>query len=228
MALDMFHANEIAQSIRLLCQSGVALTQDCANSATVVVGSNELFEVGDGVEVLDEDSAPEAGVVAGKSGLDTVTLENPVTGPFEVSQGAWIRLATPRLVGLKFVAQGRPDLIPEPRAERFPCLIVQPGEVRQSGSEGTNKAFAQEYDFHLYYVRKSDPGEPQSAPGLAEAGALFSLLMEDTYLGGTCWAAHVTKVQPDNQFAQDFKARHLPLDVVQLDVTAKRLEPWPK
>ncbi|MFQ6133531.1 MAG: hypothetical protein ACE5R4_15920 [Armatimonadota bacterium] len=228
MALDMFHANEIAQSIRLLCQSGVALTDDCAGSATVTVGSNELFEVSDAVEVLDDDSAPESGVVAGKSGLNTITLESPVTGPFEVSQGAWIRLATPRLAGLKFVAQGRPELIPEPRAERFPCLIVQPGEVRQSGSEGTNKAFAQEYDFHLYYVRKSAAGEEQSAPALEEAGALFSLLMEDTYLGGTCWASHVTRVAPNNDFDRQFKERNLPLDVIQLDLRAKRLEGWPK
>lgn len=228
MALDMLHANEIARAVRLLCQGGVALRQDCIGSDVVVVGSNMLFEVGDEVELLDDDTQPEAATIASKSGLTDIVLQQPVSGAFEVVRGAWIRLASPRVADLKFVAQGRPELVPEPRGETFPCIVVKPGVVRQLGQEGANKAFQQEYDIHVYYVRKHRPGEEASVRALDEAAALFNLLMEDTYLGGTCWYSQVTRVDPDDPTGTGFRERRIPLDVIRLDLTARRLEPWPK
>jgi hypothetical protein len=228
MALDMMHVNEIARAVRLLCQSGVPLREDCLASDEVVVGSNELFEIGDDVELLDEDTAAEQRTVVGKSGLTVLRLNQPVAGAYEVAKHAWIRLATPRLTDVQFVAQGRPDLVPEPRGERFPCIVVQPGLVRQLGNEGPNKAFPQEYDFHVFYIRKHVPGEEAGIRALDEAAALFNLLMEDTYLGGTCWYSQVTRLDPDDPVGAGFRERRVPLDVIRLDLTARRLEPWPK
>ena len=228
MALDMFHANEVAKALRLLCQSAVALTADCNGSDTVTVGSNQLFGVGDSVALVDDDSAAETRTVQGKTGLTTITLNSAVSGNFEVAENARIALATPRLADLKFVLQGPPEMLPEPRGDQFPFIIVRPGEMSQPPEDGTNKSFDQTYELSVYHVRKYEPGEQPSVAALDDAATLFNLLMEDTYLGGTAWYSQVTKVDPNDPFGERLRGRGLPLTVVRLDLIARRREAWAK
>jgi len=224
MALDMFHANEIAKALRLLCQSAVSLTADCSGSATVTVGSNLLFAVGDSVTLVDDDSAAETRTVQAKAGLTGVTLDSAVSGSFEVAQNARIALATPRLADLKFVLQGTPEMLPEPRGDKFPFIIVRPGEMSQPPGEGTNRGYDQTYTFSIYHVRRYESGEQPSVEALDDAAALFNLLMADTYLGGTCWYSQVTLVDPNDPFGEKLRSKGLPLTVVRVDVMARRRE----
>jgi len=228
MALEMFHANEIATAIRLLCQSAVLLTADCNGSDTVTVGSNELFSVGDSVTLTDDEGVPETRSVQDKTGLCTIVLDSAVAGNFRVDKNARIALTTPRLPDLKFVLQGAPEILPEPRGNKFPFIIVRPGEMVQQPGDGTNRNFDQTYTFSLYYVRRYERGEQPSHAALSDAATLFSLLMEDTYLGGTAWYSQVTVVEPNDRFGEQLRSRGLPLTVVRLDLIARRREAWTK
>lgn len=228
MALEMFHANEIATAIRLLCQSAVLLTADCNGSDTVTVGSNELFSVGDSVTLVDDDDVPETRSVQDKTGLCTIVLDSAVAGNFRVDKNARIALAAPRLPDLKFVLHGTPEMLPEPRGDKFPFIIVRPGEMVQQPGDGTNRSFDQTYTFSVYHVRKYESGQQPIRAALSDAAALFNLLMEDTYLGGTAWYSQVTVVDPNDQFGEQLRSRGLPLTMVRLDLIARRREAWVK
>ncbi len=102
----MFHHNEIARAIRLLCQSAVSLKGDTSAGGDVSVGSNELFEVGDAV-VLRDSASQEAHTIVGKTGLSIVQLSGDV-GAFQVDRGARLQLATPRLDEVAWVG-GNPQ-----------------------------------------------------------------------------------------------------------------------
>ncbi len=226
MALDMFHHNEISRAVRLICQSAVALTADTDGSDTVNVGSNQLFEVGQVVELLDEDSAAEEHTVAEKLGLTQLGFESLVVGEYTVAKGAIVRIVPPRLASLRWVGQGRPEGIPEPRARQLPCIVVETGRLEQPITEGTNKSFRQDYHYRVHYIRHSGQGEQDEFQALEEAGKLFNLLMQDTYLGGTCWHSQVTRVETRPEEERDLRARGLEVRVIALDLVARRAEVW--
>jgi len=227
MALDMFHHNEIARAIRLLCQSAVALTADTQPGYEVQVGSNELFSVGDEV-VLSDSVGQEEHTVAEKIGLTVVRFEEEIQDGYFVSRGARLSLKNARLPDLQWVGQGRPELLPRSPTERFPCALVLPGEMRQPFNTGGNRSFRQDYTYRLFYVEQYQEGQRANVHVLDRAAALFNLLMEDTYLGGTCWHSQVTRVDPEPDVQDYLREQERPLRVVELTLVARRAAVWNK
>lgn len=222
--VDLFHHNEIARAVRLLCQSCVALTQDSDGTDTVWVGSNELFSVNDMVEVVDDDSTAEEHQVADKVGLSEVQLDAAVTGNFTVANNAVLRLSSPLLSDLKWVGQGSPEIMPQPPDVQFPAIIVQPATLDQPFGDGTNRSFRQDYHYLIYYLYRPAGGDPSNPQTLQEAGKLFNLLMGDMYLGGSCWYSQVIRLEPTPQVQEWFRQRDIALSVVELELVARRLE----
>jgi len=222
--VDLFHHNEIARAVRLLCQSSVALTQDTDGTDTVWVGSNELFAVNDTVELLDDDTSAEQHQVAAKVGLTKVQLDEVVTGTFTVANNAALRLAPAVLPDLKWVGQGSPEIMPQPPDVQFPAIVVQPATLEQPIGDGTNRSFRQDYHYLIYYLCRPAIGDPSNPPMLEESGKLFNLLMQDMYLGGSCWYSQVIRLEPAPKVQQQFLRRDIPVSVVELELVARRLE----
>jgi len=227
MALDMFHHNEIARAIRLLCQSAVALTSNPPPGDEVEVGSNELFSVGEEV-VLSDSQGQEEHTVAEKIGLTRVRLEDDIQDGYLVSRGARLAAKTARLPDLKWVGQGAPELLPRTPTERFPCVLVMPGEMTQPLNAGSNRTFQQDYEYRVFYVEEYEEGQRANVHVLERAAALFNLLMEDTYLGGTCWHSQVTRVDPEPAVQEQLRECERPLRVVELTLLARRAAVWSK
>ncbi len=225
MALDMLHHNTIARAIRLLCQSAVSLSIDTTPGENQVqVGSNELFKVGDNVVLRDSAGSSEH-VVDSQTGLAMITLTGTV-GDFQVNRGARLQLASPRLPDLAWVGQGSPELLPRAPTEQFPCVLVMPGEMRQPFNAGGNRVFQQEYTYHVFYVEEYSDGQSANLSVLGNAETLFNLLMQDTYLGGTCWHSQVTAVDPAPTIAERLREQERPLRVAELTLVAKRAAVW--
>ncbi len=222
--VDLFHHNEIARAVRLLCQSSVALTQDTNGTDTVWVGSNELFAVNDTVELVDDDSSPEQHQVINKIDLSKVQLDGSVTGSFTVANNAVLRLSPPVLPDLKWVGQGSPEIMPQPPDVQFPAIIVQPATLNQPFGDGTNRSFRQDYHYLIYYLHRPAGGDPSSPQTLAEVGKLFNLLMGDMYLGGSCWYSQVIRLEPTPAVQKQLRQRDIPISVVELELVARRLE----
>lgn len=222
--VDLFHHNEIARAVRLLCQSSVALAQDTDGTDTVWVGSNELFSVNDQVTLVDDDSEPQQYQVVAKVGLTQVQLNQNVSGTFTVAQNAVLRLSPPVLADLKWVGQGSPAIMPQPAEAYLPAIVVQPATLQQPLAEGTNKGIRQDYHYLIYYLCRPSPGDPSSPATLEEAGNLFNLLMQDMYLGGSCWYSHVVRLEPDPKVQDQFRRQDIPVSVVELELIARRLE----
>ena len=222
--VDLFHHNEIARAVRLLCQSSVALTQDTDGTDTVWVGSNELFAVNDQVALVDDDSELAEYEVVAKVGLTKVQLNEQVSGSFTVAKNAVLRLSPPALADLKWVGQGSPEIMPQPPEAQLPAIVVQPATLDQPLAEGTNKGFRQDYHYLIYYLCSPAPGDPTSPEILAEAGKLFNLLMQDMYLGGSCWYSQVVRLEPTPAVQQQFRRQVVPVSVVELELIARRLE----
>lgn len=224
MALAMFHHNEIARAIRLLCQSAVGLTADTTPGNEVQVGSNELFRPGDSV-TLKDCAGEESHTVSDTVGLTTVVLSGEV-GDFRVSRGARLVRAGDGLPDLAWVGQGAPELLPQAPADRFPCVLVLPDVMEQPFNTGGNRVFQQEYGYRIYYVREYQDGHAANVEVLDDAAGLFNLLMSDTYLGGTCWHSQVTKVDPNPPIQERLREQERPLRVVELRVVARRAAVW--
>lgn len=221
MAVDMFHQNEIARAIRLLCQGATALTADAQAGCEVRVGSNELFAVGQQVRVRDSAGSEER-TVAGKAGLTTVQLSEPIEGEYLVSRGARLEAPDTALGEVQWVGQGSPELMPRSPAEQFPCVLVMPGRMRQPLNAGSNRVFQQDYEFAVYYVTRYEEDRQANIEVLDRAAALFNLLMADTYLGGTCWHSQVMEVDPEPAIQRRLRDQEKPLRVVELTVLARR------
>lgn len=223
MTQDMFHQQEIAEALRLLCQGCVALTEDVEPGATEVrVGSNELFAVGDEV-VVTSGAGEEEGIVAESLGLTGIVLSRPVERRHALELGARLRLPT---VGLPWVGRGTPELMPRGPAERFPCAMILPGRMEQSGDPGSHRIFQQDYTFAVYYVEQWSDEQEQYRTALDRAADLFNLIMSDPYLGGTCWHSQVTALDPDPPIQQRLRDSGKPLRVVEITVLARRAEAW--
>lgn len=221
MAVDMFHYNEIARAIRLVCQGAVALAADLSESATITVGSNELFAAGQEVRLRDS-AGEETATVQQTIGLTTVVLDAAVSGEYLVSRGARLERAESGAPELQWVGQGSPELMPRSPAERYPCVLVKPNLMRQPLNEGSNRTFQQDYHFDVYYVERYAEGQQANIEALERAGAIFNLIMEDPYLGGTCWHSQVVEVDPEPVVQERLREAEMPLRVVRMDVLARR------
>ena len=186
MAVEMFHQNEIARAIRLLCQGATALITDTEPGCEVKVGSNAMFEIGEQVRLRDS-AGWEEKTVAETPGLKTVRFTEPIEGAYLISRGARLEMTDDSLGELAWVGQGSPELMPRSPARRFPCVLVTPGIMRQPVDEGSNRVFQQDYTFRVFYVTEYEEGEQANIRALEGAAALFNRLMADPYLGGTCW-----------------------------------------
>ncbi len=221
MAVDMFHQNEIARAIRLVCQSSTALTADVSSGDEVSVGSNALFEAGDQVRLRDSAGEEEL-TVEETVGLTTVVVTGSIDGEYLVSRGARLERAGGGLDAVAWVGQGSPELLPRSPGSRYPCVVVKPSVMRQPPGEGSNRTFQQDYEFEVFYVERYEEGQRANIEVLEAAGDLFNLLMEDTYLGGTCWYSQVTEVDPEPPVQERLREREMPLRVVKLTVLARR------
>lgn len=225
MAVDMFHQNEIARAIRLLCQGAVALSADSQGGYEVSVGSNELFAAGESV-VLRDSQGEEQRTVAATVGLTTVRFTEPIEGAYAVERGARVVSGAGGLPEIAWVGQGSPELMPRSPAERFPCVLVMPGAMRQPPNSGSNRVFQQDYSFRVYWVERYEEDQQANIGVLDRAAGLFNLLMADPYLGGTCWHSQVTEVDPEPAIQARLREQERPLRVVELTVLARRAEVW--
>ncbi len=221
MAVDMFHQNDIARAIRLLCQGAAALTADTVPGYEVTVGSNELFATGQQVRLRDSAGSEEK-TVGAKIGLTTVGFTEELEGEYLTSRGARLEVMDGVLSEVQWVGQGSPELMPRSPAERFPCVLVMPGTMRQPLNAGSNRVFQQDYEFAVYYVTRYEEDQRANIEVLDRAAALFNLLMADTYLGGTCWHSQVTEVEPEPAVQRRLREQEKPLRVVELTVLARR------
>lgn len=218
------HYHEICQAVRRLLQSGVALTADTDGSETVLVGSNRLFSIGQSVTLTDQSGRTEAHTVAGLTGLTQVELDGAVVGEFRVSQGAMLRGEPAALADLKWIGQGRPEVMPQPPETRLPAVIIAPGRMEQPLSAGTNCAWRQDYRVLVYYLERPAPGRLAGVDLLERADTLFSLLGSDPYLGGAAWYAQVTRVEPDPPALAKLRQAGADLIGVELEVLVERME----
>lgn len=221
MAVDMFHCNEIARAIRLVCQGAAALNADVSGGTEVYVGSNELFEPGQQVRLRDS-AGQELATVQSTIGLTTVMLGGEITGEYLVSRGARLERAGGALPDLQWVGQGSPELMPRSPAERYPCVLVRPERMLQPLNEGSNRTFQQDYRFRVYYIERYEEGQQANVELLERAGAIFNAIMSDPYLGGSCWHSQVVEVNPEPDVQKRLREAELPLRVVEMTVLARR------
>jgi len=220
MANDLFHYNQIARAIRLVCQGATALSADVSAGTEIRVGSNELFAIGDEIVIRDADGE-ETLTVAGNVGLTTVIVDREIEGDYQVDRGARIERADGG-AQLQWVGQGSPELMPRSPAQRYPCVLVKPAVMRQPLGEGSNRTVQQDYQFHVYYVERYEDGQQANIEALERAGAVFNAIMDDPYLGGTCWHSQVTEVEPEPEEQARLREMERPLRVVRMTVLARR------
>ncbi|MDI9584428.1 MAG: hypothetical protein QM473_09435 [Acidobacteriota bacterium] len=220
----MHHHAEILGAICDLCRGAVRLNADVNGGNVLEVGSNRVLRVGDSVRVEDDQQAGEMQTVAGLSGRTQVVLEGDLSGSYAVDSGARVVLVSEAVPKLAWVGRGKPELAPQPTGVGFPCVVVAPTRLEQPMSGGTNRSYSQEYHSSVYYVRRDHEGEEAETLLLEEVGRLFSLLMRDPYLAGTCWYSQVVGVdyEPHEQAALD--ERMAGLRVVRLDLVGLRAQ----
>lgn len=224
MANTMHHHGEILDAVCEICGGAARLTVDTDGTNSVEVGSNRLFEVGDAVEISDSETVAETNVVAGRVGLTTVTLEEPVSAGYLVCEGARIKVRGSRVPELEWVGRGSPYLPPQPASSGLPCVVVEPLRMEQPLTGGTNKSVTQDYWTSVHYLRRRHQGEDEEGELLKQVALLFDLLMADPYLGGTCWHSQVRLVDHSPDGEAELNRSDLPLRVVRLDVLGRRCE----
>jgi hypothetical protein len=218
------HYNEICEALRRLVQGAVALTADADGSDLVHVGSNRLFHAGDTVELWDSQGQRESHTVVELIGLTQVRLDREVELSFLVGAGAQLRRVPEALPELKWVAQGTPELMPQPAETRLPCVLVQPREMEQPLTAGTNRAYQQNYRCLVYYLERAVEGEAASVELMASAARLFELLMADPYLGGSAWYAQVVRVEAEPERVRRLRDKGFAVVGVAMEVVVQRVE----
>ncbi len=221
---QQLHYAEICEAVRELVQGGVALTADAGGRDTVSVGSNRLFAVGQAVVLEDLDGATEAHTVAELVGLTQLRLAREVEAEFRVSRGSRLRWATVPLPGLKWIGQGRPELIPQPPETQLPAVILAPGRMEQPLGAGTNATRRQDYRLSVYYLERPAPGQVSGVEILGKADALFGVLGSDPYLGGAAWYAQVVRVDPDPEAVRKLRAAGREVVGVEVELMVQRME----
>jgi len=225
MAVDMYHHNAIAAALRRVVRGVVPLVASVSGGQGVDVLCGRMFASGQRVKLLDDMGLSEAHVVA-EVVADEVQLVDEIAHAFLTENGARLQLDEGVAAGLKWVAQGRPELAPTPRWGELPAVVVEPGSMAQPESAGTNRTYQQEYRFRVYYLRRAAEGEEASVALLDEVEELFNLIMSDPYLGRTCWHAQVTGVDTRPAEEEELRKKVPGLSVVRLDVLAERSEVW--
>lgn len=225
MAVDMYHHNAIAEALRRTVRGVAPLVGAVSGGQTVEVLCGRMFRAGQKVKLVDEAGLSEAHVVAEVVG-DEVRLVDEIEHAFTVENGAQLQIDEGVAAGLKWVAQGRPELAPTPRWGQLPAVVIEPGTMAQPENAGTNRTYQQEYRFRVYYLRRAAEGEEANVELLGEVEGLFNLIMSDPYLGGTCWHAQVTGVDTRPSEEEELRKKVAGLSVVRLDVLAERSEVW--
>ena len=226
MALQMYHHNEIARALRMLVQGAAALTADTEGSDVVHIEPSPLFENGSAVKLVDDHGQVEAHTVVERLSGAQVRLNNAVTGHFTVTNGARLQMATGTAAKLRWVSQGRPELMPRPQALQLPAVVVEPVTLKQPDQAGTNRTYQQEYVFHVYYLRRMAEGEEANVELHSEVADLFNMIMADPYLGETCWHAQVSEVDMRPPEEEKLRAVAPGVQAVRLVVEARRSEVW--
>ena len=226
MGLDMYHHNEIARALRMLVQGAAALTADTDGSDIISTDPSPLFESGATVRLVDDAGQVETHTVVERLSATQVRLDDPVSGEFTVAEGARLQLATGTGAALKWVSQGRPELMPRGQMMQLPAVVVEPVTLEQPAQAGTNRTYQQEYKFHVYYIRKIAEGEQANVELHDELADLFNLVMADPYLGETCWHAQVTGVQMRPAEEEKLRAVAPGVQVARMEVVARRSEVW--
>jgi len=178
------------------------------------------------VRLVDDLDQVESHTVVERLSARQVRLDDPVTGEFTVAAGARLQLATGTGAELKWVSQGRPELMPRAQIMQLPAVVVEPVTLAQPASAGTNRTYQQEYTFHVYYIRKMAEGEQANVELHDELAGLFNLVMADPYLGETCWHAQVTMVQMRPAEEEKLRAVAPGVQAVRMEVLARRSEVW--
>ncbi len=219
------HYRELARALRLVCRSAAALTDDTDGTEIVHVGSNCLFSTDDAVRLVDAEGNSEEHTVAQTPGLTQVQLAEAVSEDFTVDARARVELCDPIGPAVKWIALGRPEGLPEPTSLRLPAIMIEPGPLKQPPDAGTNRSYQQEYTFHIYYVDRYDTGIEAEMDAIEEADGLFTAIMADPYLGGTCYHSQVVAFEPSPDAEDALRSRDLPLRLVRLELLARRVEP---
>ena len=226
MGLDMFHQNEIARALRMVVSGASLLGAEVSGGFVVTVASNRLFPAGALVRLVDDTGQVEEHVVAEALGVDQVRLEAEVAGTFGPTAKARLQLREGAAARLKWVAQGRPEMMPEPRRAQLPAVVVEPVGMKQPANAGTNRTYQQEYEFDVFYIRKVAEGEEAGVELGAEIADLFNLVMSDPYLEETCWHAQVTEVEMRPREEEELRRKQAGVQVVRMGVLAQRAEVW--
>jgi hypothetical protein len=226
MGLDMYHHNEIARALRMLVQGAAALSADTDDSDIVHTDPSPLFESGAAVRLVDDLGNVETHTVVERTSATQVRLDDPVAGSFTVAHGARLQLSTGTGAELKWVSQGRPELMPRAQVMQLPAVVVEPIALEQPARTGTNRTIQQEYLFHVYYLRKIAEGEQANVELHEELTDLFNLVMADPYLGETCWHAQVTSVAMRPPEEDKLRAIAPGVQVARMEVVARRAEVW--
>lgn len=226
MGLQMYHQNEIAGALRMLVQGAALLISDTDGSDTIQIAPSPLFESGSAVRLVDDQGLVETHTVVERLDGQRVRLDNPVVGDFRVVNGARLQLADGAGARLKWVAQGRPELMPRPQTLQLPAAVVEPVSLRQPPETGSNRTVQQEYMLNVFYLRGMLEGEQASVELHDEVADLFNLIMADPYLGETAWHSQVTRVEMRPAEEEKLRAVAPGVQVVKLEVLARRSEVW--
>jgi hypothetical protein len=226
MALEMYHHNQIARALRRLVQGASALSSDTDGSDVVQIEPSPLFPDETAVKLVDDLGLVEAHTVVERVAATQVRLDRVVEGSFTVAHGARLQLTSGTAAKLRWVAQGRPELMPRPQALQLPAVVVEPVALKQPDHAGTNRTYQQEYLFHVYYLRKIAEGEQANVELHEEVAELFNRIMSDPYLGETCWHAQVSEVDMRPKEEEKLRAVAPGVQAVRLGVVAMRSEVW--
>lgn len=203
---SIYGVSDLSEAIRLICQGKVLLTEDCAASATVKVGSNAIFAAADAVELADDDTAAEAATVQTISSDDTVTLAAAVSGTFTTGQNARIGLASPpvTLGASGFVANGKPRFVVEPAGEnKLPALVVWHC-YENDAAGGGNRSKHIHHEYRILLAREIAANTDPVALMQVDLAALKNQLAQDRRLGGQAWYSRIAGSTPESRHAGVF------------------------
>jgi hypothetical protein len=227
MIVQMLHQNEIAQALRQIVQASSPLGQDAGGSDQVqIVPSRLIDSPGQTIRLREGNRTSDLYSIVEVNGAGNLQLDREVEDVWRTAQGARVQLAGGLSEQLHWVAQGRPELMPGPRCAQLPAIVIEPTLMRQPDNSGTNRSYLQEYFLQVYLLRRIGEGEEANHELTSEVEQLFNLLMSDPTLQDTCWHAQVTEVDTRPSVEAGLKARHPEVQVVRLEVRARRSEVW--
>lgn len=236
MAVDMLDSANISEQLRLLCQSKLKLTANCSASATVTVGSTELFRttapnypitgLSVGAVLDDSDTCPEPVTITEITDLTTLVLHQACAGTFTTAKQATIRLGTVRVAlgASAAVTEGPFKWADTVAAAKLPAITVEEQPV--SEGPGTLQQFEYVYNFRVLYARQKATDEQSARVLKQQIKLLHDLLREDIYLGGTADNVEITAV--DYRPPEGYAYEHESIDVGYVGVAVTKYHLWSK